>query len=121
MDYVLLLTLWAGHYLADFSLQTQFMSETKGKAFLDAIGFHTLTAHAFVQGLVIGLLSGSVMAGIVVGVTHWIIDFIRASELIMNKLVARNIIKQKRKKLFGIHLDQALHFLVVLVVTWRLS
>lgn len=121
MDIQLLLMLWAGHYLADYSLQTSFMVEQKAKIFITRDGFHALTSHAFVHGLVIGLLAQNLTAGIVVGVTHWIIDFARSSEYLMSYLVKDNVVKKKRDKLFGIHLDQALHLLVILIVVWRLS
>lgn len=121
MDIKLLIILWAGHYLADFSLQTQFMSQTKGKIFIEPIGFHTLTGHAFVQGLVIGLLAQNYGAGLAVGVTHWIIDFFRSSERIIEFLIKKKVLKQSKDKLFGIHIDQLLHLSVILLVVWRLS
>lgn len=121
MDVQLLLTLVAGHYLADFSLQTDFMSETKGKIFKQPIGVHTLTGHAFVHGLVAGLLAQNYGAGLAVGITHFLIDFFRASELLMDTLVSKGILQKRKEKLFDIHLDQAMHLFVILLIVWRLS
>ncbi len=121
MDYQHLVLLWAGHYLADFSLQTRFMSEMKARIFIEDIGIHALTAHAFVHGLVIGLLAQNFAAGVAVGSTHWLIDFIRSSEYVQRVLIKRGILKKKSDKLFGIHADQALHLLVIVIVVWSLS
>lgn len=121
MDIQLLLTLIAGHYLADYGLQTQFMNEIKPKIFIDPAAIHALTAHAAIHGLIIGLLSSSLTVGIVIFVTHWIIDFVRSSELVIDFFVKNNIIDKKRPRLFGIHLDQSLHIAVIVLVSWSLS
>lgn len=121
MDYQLLMLLWAGHYLADFSLQTQFMSESKAKIFIKDIGIHALTSHAFVHGLVIGLMAKSFTVGLVVGCTHWLIDFMRSSEYMQAFLLRHGIIKKKADTLFSIHVDQAMHLLVISIVVWSIS
>ena len=105
MDIQLFLTLLAGHYLADFALQPRFMAESKKLVFLRALGFHTLTAHAFIHALVAGVLSGSLTVAIIIGMTHWIID-LRASKWVSGKL-------GKQSDLFGINLDQLLHVAVI--------
>ena len=56
MDFRLFLMLVAGLYLADFALQDDFMVKNKADAGKTAMGFHVLTAHAAIQGLVAGLL-----------------------------------------------------------------
>lgn len=109
MDVQLLLTLLAGHYLADFGLQTKHMVEKKGLVFIDPMGFHALTAHAFIHALLAGLLSGSFAAAVVVGVTHWLIDFGKASVWLQAQL------KLKHPP-YGIHLDQLLHISVIALV-----
>jgi len=86
----------AGHYLADFALQDDFMAKNKADAGKTAMGFHVLTAHAAIQGLIAGLLSQNLSIGIIVAVTHWIIDFGKAV-----------------KGLYGINIDQFLHILVI--------
>ena len=70
----------AGHYLADFPLQTETIAKNKGKVFIESIGFHALTAHAAMHGLVAGLLAGWLgyewlLPALIVGGTHWLIDF----------------------------------------------
>jgi hypothetical protein len=105
MDIKLFLMLVAGHYLADFALQPRFMAETKQLVFVEAIGFHALTAHAFIHALTAGVISGSFAAAVIIGATHWLID-LRASKLL----------RGKREALFGINIDQSLHLLVILVV-----
>lgn len=106
MDFQLFLTLVAGHYLADFALQSSFMSESKKLIFLKPIGIHALTGHAFIHALVAGVVSGSFTVATIIGVTHWLIDM-RASNWLSAKL-------GKKGDLFGIHLDQALHLAVIL-------
>lgn len=108
MDIQLLLTLLAGHYLADFGLQSRYMAESKKLIFIEAIGFHALTAHAFIHALIAGLLSSSFTVGAFVGITHWIIDM-RASTWLNQKL-------GRKQDLFGIHLDQLLHIAVIALV-----
>lgn len=115
MDIQLLLTLIAGHYLADYGLQSRYVAENKGKIFIMPDAFHALTAHAAIHGLVIGLLAGSFNAGLSVAITHWVIDFSRSSEWLMKKLSI------KRDRTFSIHIDQVLHVLMIILVTWRLS
>lgn len=99
--------LWAGHYLSDYPLQSAYMAENKAYALITAEGTHTLTAHAFIHGLVAGMLSQSLAAGLIVGVTHWLIDFGKASKLIK---------RGKLNGLYGINIDQLLHFSVILSV-----
>jgi len=88
----------AGHYLADFALQDDFMAKNKADASKTAMGFHVLTAHAAIQGLVAGLLSQNLTIGIIVAITHWIIDFGKAA-----------------KHWYGINVDQFLHISVILL------
>lgn len=114
MNWELLFTLWAGHYLADFPLQPSFVAEKKGLVFIESIGFHCLTAHAFIQGLVAGLLSGRFWVGLVVGLSHWAIDFGKSSELLVNLPHTKGARKGPQVSgLYGINVDQALHFTVI--------
>ena len=96
MDIQLFLMLVAGHYLADFALQDDFMAKNKADAGKTAMGFHVLTAHAAIQGLVAGVISESLTIGLIVAITHWIIDFGKAT-----------------KQWYGINVDQFLHILVI--------
>lgn len=118
MDVQLFLTLVAGHYLADFGLQSQHVAEMKGRAFVEAIGFHTLTAHAAIHGLVAGLITHNIAAGLTVALTHWLIDFGKASELLTDRFphTKGSRAHGQTTGLYGINVDQALHILVLLVV-----
>jgi len=119
MDWQLFFTLIAGHYLADFGLQLPYMAEKKAKAFVEPIGFHVLTAHAAIHGLVAGVISGHFWVGVFVAVTHWIIDFGKASDLIDNRFPHTAGARRNGQThgMYGIHLDQALHILVLLIAT----
>lgn len=110
MDFQLFLTLLAGHYLADFGLQTQYMVEKKALVFIDPMGFHTLTGHAFIHALIAGLLSDSFAAAVVVGVSHWLIDFGKSSVWLSKRL------SSDKNGLYGIHADQALHVTILVLV-----
>ncbi len=99
MDVQLFLMLVAGHYLADYALQSDFMAKHKAEALKTAMGFHALTAHAAIQGLVAGLLSQNFTIGLVIFISHWIIDYGKAA-----------------KDWYDINVDQFLHILVILLV-----
>lgn len=118
-DLQMLFTLWAGHYLADFPLQPAFVAEKKGLVFIESIGFHCLTAHAFIHGLVAGSLTQSFTVGFIVGGTHWLIDFCKSSKLLCNlphTKGARNTFQTTG--LYGINIDQSLHLLVIVLVVF---
>jgi hypothetical protein len=118
MDYELLLLLIGGHYLADFGLQTRHMAETKGKVFVTAAGFHNLTAHAAIHGFIAGLITQSMTAGLFVFITHWIIDFFKASVLLTDKYLHTKGARKdgQRSGLYGLNIDQTLHLLVLILV-----
>jgi hypothetical protein len=107
MNMQLLLMMWAGHYLSDYALQPAYMAEQKAYALKTSEGTHALTAHASIHGLAAGVITGSFAAGLAVGVSHWVIDFGKASVLIK---------RNKRQGLYGINIDQLLHFVVILTV-----
>lgn len=121
-----LIIFWAGHYLADFPLQPAFVAEKKGLVFIESIGFHCLTAHASIHGLVAGLIAHQLgyvdwfTFGLIVGVTHWLIDFGKSSKLIDNKFPhtkgARN--SYQTQGLYGINVDQFLHLVVMTLCVW---
>jgi hypothetical protein len=114
----LLITLWAGHYLADFPLQPAFVADLKKKVFQESIGFHCLTAHAFIHGLVAGVLTQNFTAGLIVGITHWLIDCGKACELIDDRFPHTKGARKgpQTAGLYGINIDQALHFAVIVFV-----
>jgi hypothetical protein len=122
MNIELLVTLWAGHYLADFPLQPAFVAEKKALVFIESIGFHCLTAHAFIHGLVAGMITQNFGAGVAVGLTHWAIDFGKSSKLLKNLPHTKGARNQFQDTgFYGINVDQMLHFLVIALVAWRLS
>lgn len=116
-----LIIFWAGHYLADFPLQPAFVADLKGKAFVESIGFHCLTAHAFIHGLVAGTLANFLgysewfLFALIVGITHWIIDFGKSSILLDDRFPHTKGARMSVQKtgLYGINIDQALHFLII--------
>lgn len=119
MNIELLITLWAGHYLADFPLQPAFVAEKKGLAFIESIGFHCLTSHAFIHGLIAALIAGSFNIGLIVGITHWIIDFGKSSLLLDDRFphTAGARMGPQKTGLYGINIDQSLHLLVILGIS----
>jgi hypothetical protein len=120
----LLVILWAGHYLADFPLQPAFVADNKKKILLESIGFHCLTAHAFIQGLVAGAITHNFVAGLIVGLTHWAIDFGKSCQLLDDHFPHTKGARVKGIQtagLYGINVDQALHFAVILGVTLWLT
>lgn len=124
-----LIIFWLGHYLADFPLQPAFVAEKKGLVFVESIGFHCLTAHASIHGLVAGFIANSLgfeqyfLFGLIVGITHWLIDFGKSSVLIDDRFPhtkgARN--EYQKQGLYGINIDQTLHFIVILICWLSLS
>lgn len=102
----LALLLIAGHYLADFGLQNDFVAQQKAHALRTAMGTHALTAHSMMHGLVAAVVVGALGHGwlfpaAVVMVSHWLIDF------------------GKTRDFYGINIDQGLHLAVL--VTLALS
>lgn len=116
-----LITFWAGHYLADFPLQPAFVAEKKGLVFIESIGFHCLTAHAFIHGLVAGAIATqlgyqeSFLFGLIVGLTHWMIDFGKSSQFLDDRFPHTKGARMgpQRYGLYGINIDQSLHLLVI--------
>lgn len=114
------LLLVAGHYLADFALQTQFMVEQKQNIFKTAMGFHALTAHAAIHGLVAGVITRSFTAGLIVAGAHWLIDGVRSTSVFDNKLPHTKGARKngQTQGLFGINIDQMLHIGVLALVAF---
>jgi hypothetical protein len=94
------------------------MADLKGRVFIESIGFHCLTAHAFIHGLVAGAITQSFWAGLVVGVTHWIIDFGKSSQLLDDRFPHLPGARKgpQTHGLYGVNVDQALHFLVIVLL-----
>lgn len=80
----LLLLLFAGHALADFPLQGDFLAQGKNRH--TALGkvwwLYALTAHAAIHGGVVILLTGSAWLGLAEFVCHWIVDLVKCEDSI---------------------------------------
>jgi hypothetical protein len=123
-DWQLLLTLWAGHYLADFPLQPEFVATNKRLILKESIGFHCLTSHAFIHGLVAGAITGSFLVAAIVGSTHWLIDFGKSCQYLDDRFPHTKGARSgpQTAGLYGINIDQALHFSVfVLLVVFGVA
>src|SRR5437868_364176 len=93
----------AGHALADYPLQSEFMAlgkSSRDKPLHGVPWYYCLSAHALVHGLVVALLTGSITLGFAETILHWLID------------------DAKCRKYTNIHVDQALHILCK--VAWTL-
>jgi len=102
----------AGHALADYALQTEWIATNKNRHVrkglspeaqkqMQIIWPHLLTAHSLHHGLIVYLVSQSITLGVAETVAHWLIDF------------------GKCEKWYGFHTDQALH--VVCKILWVLA
>lgn len=95
--------LLAGHALADYPLQSEFMAIGKGSREKPHNGvpwYYCLGAHCLVHGLVVALITTNVWLGIAETICHWFID------------------DAKCRKWTDIHTDQALH--IACKVIWIL-
>lgn len=120
----LFLLLIGAHYLADFPLQGDHISKHKGKVFIESIGFHCLTAHAAIHGLlaaaVLGAMGQSLGWALVIAVTHWLIDFGKSWKRWPSNWRITDGAKwagnPDARGLYGTNIDQGLHGLVLLAV-----
>jgi hypothetical protein len=120
----MLLLLIGAHYLADFPLQGDHIAKQKGRVFIDAIGFHCLTAHAAIHGILAAAVLASQGAwlgwALVVAVTHWLIDFGKSWERWPDNWRITQGAKWSGNPdahgLYGINVDQSLHGLVLVAV-----
>jgi ABC-type transport system involved in cytochrome c biogenesis permease subunit len=65
------LILLGAHWLCDYPLQGQFLSDAKVKG---PLRFYHLVAHAGIQGAAVALVTGSVWLGLAEWLAHTIID-----------------------------------------------
>lgn len=90
----LMFLLIAGHAIADYPLQSEFMAIGKGSREKPHNGvpwYYCLGSHCLVHGLVVYLITSSAVLGAVETVLHWFID------------------DAKCRKWTNIHIDQLLH------------
>lgn len=95
---IVLFYLIAGHFLCDFPLQGDTMAREKSRHSLTDLQrevpwFYWMTAHAFIHGCAVAIVTGSVTLGLFEAFWHWLIDFLKGEALI------------------GIHIDQIGHIL----------
>jgi hypothetical protein len=106
MDFVYaFLALIGAHYVADFAMQNDYVATAKAKVHTSPDGIHALTGHAVHHAVASAVLLGLLglpwlIPALIVGATHWIIDYGKAV-----------------RGWYGYHADQSLHLLVVLGVT----
>jgi putative Mn2+ efflux pump MntP len=98
-----ILLLIGAHYVADFAMQNQYVADAKADT-KRPDWFHALTAHsahhAVAAGFALAVLGLPWLAGaLVVGVTHWFIDYGKAV-----------------RHWYGYHADQAMHIGVAIGV-----
>ena len=89
----ILLLMLAGHALADYPLQGDFVAQFKNRHTKadQRIWPWVLSAHAAIHAAVVGLITGSTLLGVLEFAIHWIIDLLKC------------------EKRYGFHTDQLLH------------
>ena len=80
-----------GHFVADYTLQMDFVAQNKSPWNAPGIWMWVLTAHAATHGAAVALATGSVLLGTLEILAHWVIDLVKCAGWT------------------GIHVDQALH------------
>lgn len=99
-----LLALLGAHYVADFAMQNDYVATAKAKVHTAPDGIHALTAHAVHHVVAVAILLGLLglpwlLPALLVGATHWAIDYGKAV-----------------RSWYGYHADQGLHLLVIILV-----
>lgn len=103
MQYIeILLMLVGAHLLCDYVFQTDAIATGKNRL-LDAAKFgvdwrYWMSAHAATHAFAVGLITGNIWLGVFEFVAHWLIDW------------------GKCENRFGLHADQALHFICKLII-----
>ena len=99
---MLFVTLLCTHFLLDFAIQGDFVAKYKARTIDDSNNVMwkwVLTAHAASHTLPVLLLTQSVLLGLVMFISHFIIDFLKCEQKI------------------NFNQDQTLHILVITVLT----
>ena len=98
----LFVTLLCAHFLLDFAIQGDFVAKYKARTVDDSNNVMwkwVLTAHAASHTLPVLLLTQSVLLGMVMFVSHFVIDFLKCEQKI------------------NFNQDQTLHILVIAAIT----
>ena len=98
-SFQLLLALFIGHFLCDYPLQGAFLASAKNRHTKNAdtscdtpsMWIHALTAHSFIHGGMVWIVTGHCILGIMEIALHWLIDF------------------GKSEKWYSLNTDQMLH------------
>ena len=99
---MLFVTLLCTHFLLDFAIQGDFVAKYKARTVDDSNNVMwkwVLTAHAASHTLPVLILTQSVLLGLVMFISHFIIDFLKCEQKI------------------NFNQDQTLHILVITVLT----
>ena len=90
------------HFVCDYVLQTDSIATGKNRNIDEAQNgvnwYYWMTAHAATHSLAVYLLTGFIWAAIFEFITHWLIDSIKC------------------EKAINLHVDQALHVFVKLLI-----
>lgn len=100
---IAVLLLLGAHYVADFAMQNDYVATAKADT-TRPDWFHALTAHAVHHAVAAGVALAIIglpwlIGAVVVGVTHWAIDYGKAV-----------------RRWYGYHVDQGLHVAVAIGV-----
>ena len=98
----LFVTLLCTHFLLDFAIQGDFVAKYKARTIDDSNNVMwkwVLTAHAASHTLPVLILTQSVLLGLVMFISHFVIDFLKCEQKI------------------NFNQDQTLHILVIAAVT----
>lgn len=99
---ILFTTLLCAHFLLDFGIQGDFVAKYKARIVDDKDNVFwkwVLTAHAASHTLPVLILTQSVILGLVMFVSHFIIDFLKC------------------EKKLNFNQDQTLHILIIIAIT----
>lgn len=100
--FMLFSILIAGHFVCDYTLQTDAIARGKNRndnpALFGVPWYYWLAGHSSTHALMVGIFTHNVYAGVFEFVMHSLIDF------------------GKCEKKYGIHVDQALHTICKLMI-----
>lgn len=100
---MILLYLISGHFLCDYPLQGDFIGKFKNRNVNNKMNppfipwWHLMTAHSFIHGGMVALITGSLILGLIETVLHFMIDVLKCEGYT------------------NIHVDQLLHILCKII------
>jgi len=94
--YNLLFLLLAGHFLADYPLQGEYLATTKNRHNVkDFTWIHSIIAHSMIQGLMVFLITQRLDSALYQLFTHIVVDLMKCEGII------------------DLNVDQLFHFLIL--------